>query len=341
MFKDRKPLYEALEAKRGSKVIAYVTGDRSNLGTQIAAEVFDFFVNHLDIIGVTPKISLYLYTRGGSTLAAWSIVNLLRQFTDDLEVVIPHKCHSAGTLMSLGANRIVMTKQATLGPIDPSINGSLNPLIEGAGPQARVPVSVEAVMGYLELAKGEVGIKNDESLSNILLRLSDKVHPLVLGEAYRSMSQIKMLARKLLQAQISDEATVNKVISFLCSESGSHDYTINRREAANQLGLKIDKPDQALYEVIKAIYDDFAQELQLNAGPFDPAQLVGQGAGPVQYSLRRGLVESPRGGSYYFCTEGQLQRAQIQLPQGFQGQIPGGMQLQDNRTFEGWKHENG
>lgn len=339
MFRERKPLYEALEAKRNSRVIAYVTGDRPNLETQIAAEVFDFFVNHLDIIGVTPKISLYLYTRGGNTLAAWSIINLLRQFTDDLEVIIPHKCHSAGTLMSLGANRIVMTKQATLGPIDPSINGPLNPQIDGAGPKARAPVSVEAIKGYLELAKEEVGIKNDESLSNILLKLSDKVHPLVLGEVYRSMSQIKMLARKLLQAQIADEVKIGKVINFLCSDSGSHDYTINRREAANELGLQIDKPDQALYEIIKAIYDDIAQELQLSTN-FDPVQLVGQNAGPVPYSLKRGLLESPQGGSYYFCTEGQLSRQTVMLQPGVPNPAVAGP-LQDNRTFEGWKHENG
>jgi hypothetical protein len=39
---------------------------------QIHQEVYDFFVNLLDEIGVVKKISLVLYTRGGSTLAGWS-----------------------------------------------------------------------------------------------------------------------------------------------------------------------------------------------------------------------------------------------------------------------------
>lgn len=116
----------------------------------------DYFIEHLDLIGVTKKISLLLYTRGGNTLVAWSIVTLIKQFCDEFEVIIPLKAHSSGTLISLGANKILMTKQATLGPIDPSVNDALNPQVPGAGPHAKVPVSVESVKGFLELAKDEL-----------------------------------------------------------------------------------------------------------------------------------------------------------------------------------------
>jgi membrane-bound ClpP family serine protease len=74
-------------------------------------------------------------------------------FCDDLDLIAPGKCMSAGTLIALGANRIIMTKQATLGPIDPSIQSPLNPSIPGATPDARAPVSVEAVNGYLEAVR--------------------------------------------------------------------------------------------------------------------------------------------------------------------------------------------
>jgi len=90
-----------------------------------------------------------------------------------------------------------MTKQATLGPIDPSINTRLNPQIPGALPQNTHPVSVEAVKGYIAFAKEELAIKDDTALANIMVKLSDVVHPLVLGEVYRSRAQIKMLAEKL------------------------------------------------------------------------------------------------------------------------------------------------
>lgn len=80
MFKDRIDLYKEIEDKTSSKLLVYVTGDRPGLETQIHAEVVDYFVNHLDTMGIQDKITLYLYTRGGNTLAGWSITNLIRQF---------------------------------------------------------------------------------------------------------------------------------------------------------------------------------------------------------------------------------------------------------------------
>ncbi len=170
MYSDRRLLIQQIEEARSSRVLVYVTSDRPGLETQIHSEVFDFFVNHLDIIGVTQKITLYLYTRGGSTLAAWTLINLIRQYCDNLEIIIPSKCHSAGTIMCLGADNIVMTKQATLGPIDPSVNTPLNPQIEGAPIGAKVPVSVEAIKGYIGLAQDELDIKNDDNMTNFFLR---------------------------------------------------------------------------------------------------------------------------------------------------------------------------
>src|SRR6185312_13971029 len=136
-YSTRIPLFKKIEQRRNSRVLLYVTGDRQGMETQIHPEVYDFFVNLLDEIGVVKKISLVLYTRGGSTLAGWSIVNLIEQFCDEFEVIVPSKAHSTGTLISLAAKPIVMTKQATLGPIDPSINNALNPVIPGAAPGAR------------------------------------------------------------------------------------------------------------------------------------------------------------------------------------------------------------
>ena len=169
----RGDLLRRIGEERGSVAILYVPGDRRGLETQIADEVVDLFVRHLDAIRPQPRISLVLHTKGVQTSAAWRLVNLLKLFADHLEVVIPAKALSAGTLMCLGANTVVMTKQATLGPIDPSLTAPLGPSIPGANPQARAPVSVEAAMGYLDIATKELGIKDDAALGNILTNLSD------------------------------------------------------------------------------------------------------------------------------------------------------------------------
>ena len=321
MYRDRIKIYKELEKQFSSKVLAYVTSDRQNMETQIGQDVIDYFINQLDRIGVTDKISLILYTRGGNTSAAWNIVNLLRMYCDNLQVIIPHKSHSAGTLISLGDNEIVITKQATLGPIDPSINTALNPSVpNGLG---TFPVSVEAVKGYLEFAKNEMAIKDDKALSEIFIKLTDFVHPLVLGQVYRSRAQIQMLAEKLIVNQVKDADKIKKIISFLCSDSGSHDYTISRREAEKDLGLNIIKPNEEQYNLINKLYINISEELELN-NPFNPQNINGE------FVARRGILESIDGGADYFISQGVIEPVKTS---------DGRITIQSRMTFEGWKHD--
>jgi hypothetical protein len=326
MYAERKALLSNIEEHFKAKALLYVTSDRQNLETQISGDVFDHFVNHLDRIGVVDRIVLIIYSRGGDTLAAWSLINLIRQYCDYLVVLAPSRAHSAATLISLGANEIVMTKQATLGPIDPSVNGPLNPQIPGR-PNERAPVSVEAINGFLELAH-EQNINDSNEMMQMLLQLSQQVHPLVLGNVYRTRSQIQMLAKKLIINQVQDEEHIEKILSFLCSESGSHDYTINRREAKDELSLNVTKPNNEQYEIIKALYDDFSDELKLTS-TFDLKVFIGEDQ-EKDFSLRRGLIESTGYGSHVFMSEGKFVKRQL----------PGQPEIIDQiNTNVGWTHE--
>lgn len=331
MYKGRLSLYEEIEKKQESKLLVYITGDRGGLETQIGSDVLSRFLEHLDVIGDVPKISLYLYTRGGNTLSAWSIVNLIRQFCDDFEVLVPSIAHSAGTLICLGADDIIMTKQATLGPIDPSANTPLNPPIPGAPITSRFPVSVEAINGYIELAKG-MGVQSSSDLTTIMSILSSHVHPLVLGNVYRMRSQIRMLGEKLLSKHIDDKTKIDKILAFLCSESGSHDYTIYRQEARDNLGLNVKRPDDDLYRIMKKIYDDISGELKLTE-KYNPITTLGDKTS-VDYDFIRCLIESKDGGSHKFKSIGKLNKIEKVVNNQRITEI------EDSRMFEGWEYGN-
>lgn len=262
-------------------------------------------------------------------LAGWNIVNLVRQFCDELTVIIPMKAHSTATLIALGASSVMMTKQATLGPIDPSLNGPLNPAMPGPNPMARIPVSVESVTGYFDFARS-LGISSENAMMQLVVNLSQQLNPLVIGNVYRSRTQIRMLGKRLLSSHIADVEKIDRILDFLCSESGSHDYTINRREAANELGLKINKPTETQYAVLKALHEDYSMELEL-LNPFDPNLLLGPNP-EVDYSFTRGLLESVEGGSTKFSSRGKLCRLTVPTPAGPQDAT------EDRRTFEAWHH---
>lgn len=338
MLSDRIDLYKQIETERNSKLLVYITSTRAGLETQIANDVLPKFTEHLDKIGDTEKITLYLYTNGGDTLTAWSLVNLIRSFCKNFEVIIPANCFSSGTLICLGSDNLVMTKQATLGPIDPSVNGPFNPMIPGVNdPNMKLPVSVEFVNAYVEMARETFGIKNSRSMKDVLLSLSEKIHPMTLGQVYRTHSQIQMLARKLMKWHKLSPEQEDEIIKFLCSESGSHDYSIHRNEAVEHLGLHVEKPTMDFYKVIKSIYDDISSELEFE-NPYNPSILLNK-HNPCQYSFRRGLIESLYNGTDVFISEGNLSVTQVGGGMGPMGPIPVQNKIENNRIFEGWRHE--
>jgi hypothetical protein len=83
---------------------------------------------------------------------------------------------------------------------------------------------------------------------------------------------------------------------------------------------------------VKALYDDISGELELGS-PYDPGSTLGTNQ-TFAYSFNRALLQSTRGGRHVFVTEGTLARQVVKTPQGAQTGI------QDERTFEGWKHFN-
>ena len=328
---ERQKLYRSIEQDQNSKVLSFITSDRQGMETQIGHDCIDPFVDLLEKIGPTNRISLILHTNGGQTLVAWRLVNLIRMFCEELEVLIPLKALSAGTLISIGADRVFMTKQAALGPIDPSVNNPLNPQADIGGQSKQVPVSVESVRGYLDAARDELKIRGEQSLTSVLLDLTRHIHPLVLGEIFRSQAQIRFLAEKLLSQQISEPGKIKSIIDFLCADSGSHDYTINRREAAG-LGLSIEKPSDVLYKKLRKIHLSYNEELKL-LEPYNAQALIAGAKpnDPIPYSIPRALVEGTLGGCYGFVSEGILMRVQMQMNGGIHEGV------KDERTFEGWK----
>lgn len=328
MYAERLALYRQIEEERASKVIALVNGDRPGLATQLHPETLDHLIHHLDRVGVVPRITLVLYTCGGDTLTAWSVVQLVRQFCSEFEVLVPAKARSSGTLICLGADRIVMTKQATLGPIDPTVYSAFSPHA-AADPRVPLAVGVEEIDGFLELARTATGA-SEAGMIAALAHLAGQVHPLVLGNAYRSRMQIRTLAKRLVRRQIEDESKskVEAVVEFLCGGAGSHDYTIFRGEART-LGLRVESPSVAGYRAIKSLYEDIRDELELTT-LLSPNLAHVQGE-DYAYCYCAGLLESVAGGSHQNLDCGTLRWAVRSNPAAR-------TTLQDDKTFQGWRH---
>jgi len=124
----RVGLIRLIEGLRGSRIVSYLTGDRggppggAGLQTSIGMDIFPFFYDVLGKMGKQSQIDLLIYSTGGATMAAWGLVNLLREFGDKLRVLIPFKALSSATLIALGADEIIMSRTGQLSPVDPTVN---------------------------------------------------------------------------------------------------------------------------------------------------------------------------------------------------------------------------
>ncbi|MEA2074983.1 MAG: serine protease [Euryarchaeota archaeon] len=272
---ERLNILHEIEQERGCRVLTFVTGDRRGLEARIAPDSFPFCLEHLGQMGHQEQIDLYLYSTGGMTMAGFALVNLIREFCDVFNVIIPFKAHSCATLIALGADNIYMTKMGQLSPIDPSVTHSLGPHTSIPGQQAKlVPVNVEDVSSYFDLAQKELGLNDNESLVKVFERLSRNVHPLTLGAINRSREQISFLAKKLLSYHTKDQAEIDKIVETLIRGRFSHDYLIGHKEAKEVLGLKIRDMSDTLSRRVMELYQEYDKLLQLSV-PYNPEIVLG------------------------------------------------------------------
>jgi len=269
----------SIESSRGSRVIAYVTSDRQPpLRAKIATDVIPIFYEHLKRIGNADKIDLFIYSLGGDIMPPWRLVNLIREFSDSFNVLVPYRAHSAATMIALGADKIVMGRLGELSPIDPNIGTPFNPPHPDVPNESKIEISVEDVFGYINLAKEKLEVTEQSNVISVLKMLTDKIHPLAIGAVYRTHSLIRLLAAKLLGLHMDEDKEakqINQIVEDLVEKLYYHNYLINREEA-KKLGLKIDSPSDELEQLIWDLYSVYEREMGLGK-PFNPMQLIPEG----------------------------------------------------------------
>lgn len=344
---ERQAIIRELETKLDARVICYLTSDRVNATASINKDVLPLLYAHLSQGGPPARVYLLMSTSGGDTIAAFGIARLLREFSPHVGVLVPLRCHSAGTLIALGANKIVMTRGATLSPIDPSVSGPLNPAIEvNPGQRQLVQLSVESVAGFKGLVTEDWQLDGEEARTAAFKLLAERVHPIALGDVYRARKQIELLAKKLLEVHRSDENSLQQIVRTLTTELGSHDYMISRTEARQLLGTQISDDDPEVEKLIWQLFTDFSTEMEMSE-PYDQSQVLraarkGGARGPVSSVVKLAIIESSSAGDVAEREE-QLGEMSPQVLPGMPPQIAAAFAaqktiIQAEVVRAGWRH---
>jgi ClpP class serine protease len=321
---DKKQLIQQIESARKSRVIAYLTSDRQGpFNARIAPDIIPPISKQLQSIGKVQNIDLFLYSAGGDTMVPWRLVSMIREYCDKFSVLVPYKAHSAATMIALGADEIVMSNLSELSPIDPSTANVFNP-VDPANPQARIPISVEDVMAYFDLAKNKFGIKSDEDLSRVFTKFVEanpQIHPLALGNVNRIHNLIRMLAKRLLKSHkvAMKEEAVDKIVDYFTEKLYSHQYFIGRKEAREDLGLTtVVDADATLAKAMTDLYEDYNKDLEFGK-IWNPEIELGPNAVQNRKDYKIAYIES-RDISSYYDIDVEYRKQQVnmvqQTPQG-------------------------
>lgn len=247
LFDLRKVCYQEIEELRKRPLLVYATRFLENLppGTPNFIDIFDVdgFTDLVNSISESKSVDILLHSPGGRPDATERIVSILRNKFENITFLIPHSAYSAATMLALSGNTIIMHQSATLGPIDPQINGiparsikrgfeKVKKIIIDEGPEALpayIPLIEKYSLDLLEICE------DSEKLSKDLVKT--------------------WLTQYMFEGKKGNTRKINKAVNFF---SDYDKHLLHSRpilfEKLKQLNLKIEQPDKELEQLLWEAY---------------------------------------------------------------------------------------
>lgn len=250
-------LHRALHAigqKRGSRhVIFYASAFLQKPHTppmwlQLMSEEINGLMAVMHGMDWSRGLVLVLHTPGGATNAAETVVSYLREKFGSIECVVPTFAMSAGTMIALATDKIIMGRQSQLGPIDPQM------------PMDGRTVSARAVVDQFAKAKSE--ILADVKTAHVWAPILQRIGPSLLLEAENALEYSERMVARWLErwmfSQSQDPGALGRCTAQHFNDAGthkSHGRRIDRAEAREH-GVVVEdlEDDQDLQEAILTAY---------------------------------------------------------------------------------------
>jgi hypothetical protein len=258
LFSKTQAILTRLEKLLGGPVITYWNGYR---GSVCHNDVVAFY-EMLESVGKNQKVYLFIKSGGGNGKASIRIINLIRQYTEQLVALVPLECASAATMMAIGANEILMGPMAFLSAVDTSLTHDLSPIDRDNN---RVSVSLDELNRIVRLWDSQ---KSGEDRENAYKHLFSHVHPLVIGAVDRAESLSIMLCEEILSYHMKDQAKIKDIAATLNSKYPSHAYPILIEEA-RRIGLNVQQLDKEVNDLLLNLNELYSEMGQRATTDFD------------------------------------------------------------------------
>ncbi len=228
------------------KLICYVAGSSAQITRNDVLGVADLLHN----LTKGEDLDLLLHTPGGDMDAAEKLITMIRTRvnTGQLRVIVPDFAKSAGTLMAIGADEILMSDPSELGPIDPQI--TLNDAHGNA-----IPHSIQSYLDAYRSHSEALRLKPDDPVARLML---DKLDPATVKLFEAARDRARAFAEgQLKRSKLRDGHSYTKVAYDLLDTTRwlSHGQMIDHEDAFT-LGLSVTylEPDSNAWQHFWQLY---------------------------------------------------------------------------------------
>ncbi|MEY2426447.1 MAG: hypothetical protein QOI61_2019 [Actinomycetota bacterium] len=230
----RQDMIRTIEARHGHQLICFVSGDDCLIDRADAVP----FVDLLHNVDPSRPLDLLLHTGGGDIDAAEKLITMVRTHLGKsrLRIVVPDFAKSAGTLMVLGADAVVMSDTSELGAIDPQVF-----IPDGNGHHAARPIQ-----SYLDAYEKHTAALKKEPGNVAAQIMLGQLDPAMIERFYK----VKERARKFAENQLKQgmffhtNGNWSRTVSELLDTTRwqSHSQMISWQDAKDEktLGLTVE-----------------------------------------------------------------------------------------------------
>jgi hypothetical protein len=208
------------------------------------------------------NVIVTLVTYGGQANAAYRISRLLQSMYNDVVVLVPSLCKSAGTLIAASANKLVISPFGEIGPLDVQLLERDEIGERKSGLTMRSALEDLRVQSFEMFSDFMLEIKRASS-NNVSFRLAAElardmttglmgniycqVHPDVLGKDFRDLSIATKYGERL---NVKFGNVKSDGIHRLVHDYPSHDFVIDHQEALD-IFERVELPSSRLWDLIK------------------------------------------------------------------------------------------
>lgn len=238
-------------------------------------ETIVHLIRHQRSLLPTEPVALVINSPGGSARCAYGLARILHRRCGGFTAVIPDAAMSAATLLTLGADAILMGPDASIGPLDaqimdPEAETFSSALNEVQALERLRAYALESVDEAMQLLLSRTGKRVDTLLPPVLRFIADSMHPLLdkidvvhynerarilkVGEEYA----VRLLRRRFPRGDGSSAASdpAASIAAQLVEGYPEHGFWIDRDEARTKLQLQIEETDEGMDDLLEALWED-------------------------------------------------------------------------------------